>query len=182
MVKTTIPFGLLLASLTVSGCSGSQAKPAGSPADGEHATRPLSADEDQAVADARKDVGPSGLTIDDEILRLCPDVKPPYFDFNSASVKGQFRAALVGIADCMKSGGLKDKDVLLVGHADPRGEEDYNLSLGGKRADSIRAALAKLGAPNGKLDVTSRGALDAKGDDEESWSKDRRVDIRLKKL
>ena len=123
----------------------------------------------------------TGLTISDEILALCPQAKPPYFDFNSSNVKGQFRAALVSIADCMKSGGLKDKDVLLAGHAGPRGEEDYNLSLGGKRADSTRSALQKLGAPGDKLDVTSRGELDATGEDEESWAKDRRVDIRLKK-
>lgn len=170
---------LLAGALTLNGCAENQPPPEVPATDDAYGTRPTSTEEDEAIAEAREEVGPTGMTISEDILRLCPGVKPPYFDFDSAKVRGQFRAAMVGIADCMKDGGLKDKDVLLVGHADPRGEEDYNMALGGRRAQAVRRALEKLGAPAAHLDISSRGELEARGVDEATWAKDRRVDVRL---
>ena len=179
MCKVAVSHCLLACALMVYGCAENQTRPPASPSNDTYKTRPTSPQEDEAVANAQQEVGPTGVSISDEILRLCPGVKPPYFDFDSSNVRGQFRATLVGIADCMKDGGLKDRDVLLVGHADPRGEEDYNLSLGGRRAQAVRSALHALGAPADKLDISSRGELEAQGVDEATWAKDRRVDIRL---
>ncbi|HEU4538910.1 MAG TPA: OmpA family protein, partial [Polyangiaceae bacterium] len=87
---------------------------------------------------------------------------------------------LSGIADCMKNGGLKGKGVLLVGHTDPRGDDDYNMQLGGRRAEAVKSAIAAFGVENGRIDVSSRGEADAKGTEEASWAQDRRVDINLK--
>jgi peptidoglycan-associated lipoprotein len=67
----------------------------------------------------------------------------------------------------------------LVGHADPRGGEEYNLVLGGSRADGVRTFLIDRGLAAGQVASTSRGEMDAKGRDESSWAEDRRVDIRL---
>jgi peptidoglycan-associated lipoprotein len=106
-------------------------------------------------------------------------VKPAYFAYDSADVRDRFRDAVSSIADCMKNGALKGRKLMLVGHADPRGEPDYNLSLGGRRADSVRQAIGAFGAPQGSMDVSSRGEVDARGSDTESWAKDRRVDIKL---
>ena len=143
-------------------------------------SKPLSAPQQAAIDDAEKETGATGLGIQDEILKLCPAVKPPRFSYDSARVKQDFRNTLVALADCMKDGGLKGKDLLLVGHADPRGEEDYNMALGGRRAESVRSALNSLGVDKGRMDVSSRGELEATGTDDESYAKDRRVDIKLK--
>lgn len=67
------------------------------------------------------------------------------FANNSANVNQRFRSRLVELAKCMNEGGLKGRKLLLVGHADPRGEEDYNLALGGRRAGSVHDALSALG-------------------------------------
>jgi peptidoglycan-associated lipoprotein len=67
----------------------------------------------------------------------------------------------------------------LVGHADPRGEDEYNMLLGGRRADNVKAAIVAEGMAGGKIATTSRGELDATGTEETSWSKDRRVDVML---
>jgi peptidoglycan-associated lipoprotein len=67
----------------------------------------------------------------------------------------------------------------LVGHADNRGEEDYNMLLGQKRADNVKGAIISLGMSAAKTLTTSRGELDASGSDESTWAKDRRVDIVL---
>jgi peptidoglycan-associated lipoprotein len=142
--------------------------------------QPLSPVQESAVSDAQVETGATGLHIDDEILRLCPEVNPPRFDFDSSKVKTQFRDTMVDLARCMNNGPMRGRSVLLVGHADPRGEEDYNLSLGGRRAEAVRNALTSLGVQEVRVDVSSRGALDATGRNETTWAQDRRVDIRLK--
>jgi peptidoglycan-associated lipoprotein len=67
----------------------------------------------------------------------------------------------------------------LVGHADPRGEAEYNLSLGGLRADGVKSAIVSARLDQRQITTTSRGELDARGTDEASWQQDRRVDVLL---
>ncbi|HEX7452312.1 MAG TPA: OmpA family protein, partial [Polyangiaceae bacterium] len=79
------------------------------------------------------------------------------------------------------TGPLKGRELRLVGHADPRGEEEYNMVLGGRRADNVKSAIAAEGLAATKIATTSRGKLDAIGTEEASWAKDRRVDVVLGK-
>jgi peptidoglycan-associated lipoprotein len=83
------------------------------------------------------------------------------------------------LAVCFTTGKLKGREMRLVGHADNRGEEDYNMMLGQRRADNVKTAIVSAGMTASKALTTSRGELDATGSDESSWSKDRRVDIVL---
>jgi peptidoglycan-associated lipoprotein len=83
------------------------------------------------------------------------------------------------IAACFTRGPLKGRSLKLVGRADPRGDDEYNMVLGQSRADSVGAALSRDGLERSRMSSTSRGDLDAKGHDENGWSKDRRVDILL---
>lgn len=172
-----LPFIVLIAVLPACGADKPEPRSPASATSGEQAA--LSPEQDQAVARAERETGASGIHVDDEILRLCPNIAPTKFSYNSSQVRNQFRTTLVELSKCMKEGGLKDKKVLLVGRADPRGEDDYNLALGGRRASAVQDALRSLGVDKSRLDLTSRGELDAKGTDEKSWAEDRRVDIRL---
>ncbi|MBI5534989.1 MAG: OmpA family protein [Deltaproteobacteria bacterium] len=164
------------------GCASSAKAPPQAPTQPVAATSRarLTPQQEQAVDQAQGETGANGLSIDDAILKLCPAVTPPRFDYDSARLKSSFRDTMASLAECMRSGGLRDKEVLLVGHADIRGEEDYNMSLGGRRAQAVRAALQSFGIEERRVDLTSRGALDAIGTDESGWAKDRRVDIKLK--
>jgi peptidoglycan-associated lipoprotein len=83
------------------------------------------------------------------------------------------------LATCMTTGKLKGKSVSLIGRADPRGTEEYNLGLGSRRAASVGQYLERLGVGAPQLAVTTRGALDATGTDESTWKQDRRVDVQL---
>jgi len=74
---------------------------------------------------------------------------------------------------------LKGKTMRLVGHADPRGDEEYNMVLAGRRADNVKGAIAGAGLDSARMATTSRGEMDATGTDESGWEKDRRVDIML---
>jgi peptidoglycan-associated lipoprotein len=72
---------------------------------------------------------------------------------------------------------LKGRSVRLVGRADPRGTQEYNMALGERRSNAVGKYLAGLGVGSGQMSETSRGALDATGSDEAAWRKDRRVDL-----
>ena len=104
-----------------------------------------------------------------------------YFNYDSANVTPAAKAVLTKLAKCFADGPLKGRKMNLVGHADPRGEEEYNMVLGGRRADNVKSAIAAEGLSSAKIATTSRGKLDATGSDEESWAKDRRVDVVLGK-
>jgi peptidoglycan-associated lipoprotein len=121
----------------------------------------------------------SAVRISDEIRRACGiSDHDAYFAFDSASLKTEYTKTLDQVATCFTSGPLKGKTVRLVGHADPRGTSDYNMTLGQSRADAVQKYLAGK-MDKSKTESTSRGAMDAAGSDEPSWARDRRVDVML---
>jgi peptidoglycan-associated lipoprotein len=134
----------------------------------------------EAVKKAADENQGGGLRISDEIMKLCPGIRPPKFGYDSAAVSEGWTEAMQQIAKCMNDGGLKGKGLLLTGHTDPRGDDEYNMALGGRRASAVKTALGEFGVDAGRVDVTSRGEVDAKGTDEDTWSQDRRVDIGLR--
>ena len=124
----------------------------------------------------------NGLHIADAIARACnlPRTESaPQFDFDSAAIAPEDLELLAALARCLSEGPLRDKSVDLIGRADPRGEDEYNMSLGESRADSVKRYLHDLGVHPTRVKATSRGELDAMGTDEPTWAKDRRVDIEL---
>jgi peptidoglycan-associated lipoprotein len=124
----------------------------------------------------------SAVHISDEILEACGISKPDaYFAFDSANVRPDDARVLEQLASCFTSGKLKGRTLKLVGHADPRGGSDYNVTLGQSRADAVAGYIVQKGMDKGKTESTSRGAMDATGSDEPSWARDRRVDVLLGK-
>jgi len=97
-----------------------------------------------------------------------------YFDFNESALTTNATATLQKDADCLKSNTRK---VRLEGHADPRGTEEYNLALSDRRAQSVKRYLKNLGVNAHRLRPVPKGKTEAKGTDEASWAKDRRVDV-----
>ena len=74
-----------------------------------------------------------------------------------------------------------DASLFVVGHTDPRAEEDYDHKLGLLRADRARAAVVAQGVQVERIAIGSRGALDAEGTDEATWEADRRIELFLAK-
>ena len=122
----------------------------------------------------------SAVRISDEIVRACGISEPDaYFAFDSAHLRPDDSKVLDQVIACFTSGPLKGKTLKLVGHADPRGGSDYNMTLGQSRADSVAEYMVGRGMDKGKTLSTSRGAMDAIGTDEPTWARDRRVDLTL---
>lgn len=129
----------------------------------------------------------SGLAVSADIAAACglkttsPSGANPTFDTDKDELTSDDKVVLDQIAVCLTTGALKGKAVALIGRADPRGTEEYNLGLGSRRAASVGSYLGRLGVAGPQLAVTTRGALDATGTDEGTWKQDRRVDIQLAK-
>ena len=123
-----------------------------------------------------KDPKRATVVIDPKILELC-NIPTPQFDFDSSALKPQAKEALDALTACFKDGPAKDKNLSFVGHADPRGTDEYNMALGQRRAASVSGYLEQGGIGPSRMETSSRGELDAVGTDEESWAKDRKVQI-----
>ncbi|WP_394820883.1 OmpA family protein [Pendulispora albinea] len=123
------------------------------------------------------------IAISDEIARLCTIRTQvgaaPRFAFDSDDIGEPERHVLGLVARCFTTGPLRGRAIKLTGHADPRGEEEYNMTLAALRATNVKGYLSERGVDRRKIADTSRGELDATGDEEGSWAYDRRVDIDL---
>jgi len=124
----------------------------------------------------------SNISISPEILRACniPD-SDAYFAFDSSNLTAFDQAPLNSVETCFTTGPLAGRSLKLVGHADPRGSADYNMTLGQARADAVSTYLVGHGLGRDRVTSTSRGAMDATGTDETGWAHDRRVDVMLAK-
>jgi peptidoglycan-associated lipoprotein len=154
------------------GCASDPPKPADAPTPVATAATPPAATSAKALEKPGDDPSQSNINISDEIRKACgiTDAEA-FFSYDSANVRPQDKTVLKKLADCFSTGP--------VGHADPRGEEEYNMVLGGRRADNVKSAIAAEGLSAAKIATTSRGKLDATGTEEASWAKDRRVDVVL---
>lgn len=133
-----------------------------------------------AVAAPAEGIRAATVRVDGAIAKACGIeelTEPHHFDTDDASLARADRSLLGSLAECLTKGALRDSRVSLVGHADPRGEHSYNFALGEQRASAVRRHLELLGVASDRITTTSRGELDALGQDEQSWAHDRRVDV-----
>jgi peptidoglycan-associated lipoprotein len=136
-----------------------------------------------AAVEAPKPVQTESLNVAEDIVTLCKIERTPApkFDFNTSDLRSGDKALLQKLAKCMTEGALKGRSVSLTGRADQRGETEYNMALGERRASAAHRYLSSLGVKGDRLQTTSRGELDATGTDDSSMQEDRRCDIDLVK-
>jgi peptidoglycan-associated lipoprotein len=172
-----LKFGMvLLAVVSASACGGEQPPPA-TPEPPPPATQKAQA----ASVPVKDDDGShSEVNIAPDIRKLCGITESEaLFDFDSSKVRKGDHPVLEKLVQCFTTGPLAGKTMRLVGHADPRGDDEYNVALGGRRSSNIKTYLVGLGLKDAQGETTSRGEMDAVGTDDASWGKDRRVDIVL---
>ncbi len=119
------------------------------------------------------------IHIDDKITKACGNIPAAHFAFDSAAVQADAAAALDALARCFSTGPLAGRNMLLTGHTDTRGEREYNIALGQRRAGSVSGYLSTHGMTAPHLSATSHGDLDATGTDDAGWARDRKVDVTL---
>lgn len=99
--------------------------------------------------------------------------EPVYFASASAELDDTARARLREIVERAGTGAT----FLLEGHADRRGEADFNAELGRHRAEAVRDHLGELGVANARTRAVSLGELRASAHGA-LW-RDRRVEIQI---
>ncbi len=104
---------------------------------------------------------------------LC-DLQAVFFGFDSPKLTPDTEAKLTAAAECIMSQG---RLVYLEAHADPRGTEEYNILLTDRRGQGVKSFLVNLGVPPENMQVISKGSLEARGTDEQSYADDRRVEF-----
>jgi peptidoglycan-associated lipoprotein len=102
-----------------------------------------------------------------------------HFDFDSSVVRAGEKSKVSAVADYLKANSMDAVEI--EGHCDERGTEEYNRSLGERRALALREQLVSLGVDPGRIDTISYGKdrpADP-GHDETAWKQNRRGEFIL---
>jgi peptidoglycan-associated lipoprotein len=101
-----------------------------------------------------------------------------YFDFDQFTLTSAARGVLKKNAAYLQANsGVK---VVIEGHCDERGSDEYNLALGERRASAAKQYLVSLGVNAGRLSIISYGEekpLEALSS-EQAWAKNRRAEFK----
>lgn len=108
--------------------------------------------------------------------RIALQAQTVYFDFDQSGIKASERSKLDAAKAYLDSNPAAR--LLLEGHCDWKGTAEYNLGLGDRRANAVKQYLTTIGVAADKLEVLSKGDLDAvENSDEATAANDRRVDL-----
>jgi peptidoglycan-associated lipoprotein len=97
-----------------------------------------------------------------------------FFALDSSELGSEARATLQKNADYLKK--RTSTKVLVEGHADARGTNEYNLALGERRAGAARDYVVSLGIQLDRVTIVSKGEEQpvCRDENEACWAKNRR--------
>ncbi|MBW1917846.1 MAG: peptidoglycan-associated lipoprotein Pal [Deltaproteobacteria bacterium] len=121
----------------------------------------------QVTARARA-YGPEGIAFESEDL---------YFEYDQYTLTLESQELLKKKAAFLRQ--HPEVVVTIEGHCDERGDSDYNLGLGERRAYSAKSYLINLGIAPNRLATVSYGEEQPvdPGHDEDAWARNRRVHL-----
>ncbi|HEX9982377.1 MAG TPA: peptidoglycan-associated lipoprotein Pal [Thermoanaerobaculia bacterium] len=101
-------------------------------------------------------------------------IRDAFFNYDEFTLDADAQAALTASATWLRS--HPEYTLLVEGHCDERGTEQYNLALGDRRANIVREFLMTLGVDASRLRTVSYGEERPfeEGHDESSWAQNRR--------
>jgi peptidoglycan-associated lipoprotein len=98
-----------------------------------------------------------------------------YFDYDQYDIRADAQPVLQTVASWL----LKNMPakILVEGHCDDRGTNEYNLALGDRRAKAVRDYLVALGIASSRIETISYGEEEplCTAQTEECWTKNRRA-------
>ena len=103
---------------------------------------PAAGEQSEPTPKASNHSEPSNYIVLEESVRITCNLpndeeKAPKFDYDKAALRPRGEGILDGVARCLTEGPMKGQSITIVGHADPRGSEDYNQQLGRRRAGNV---------------------------------------------
>jgi len=130
---------------------------------------------DQSTTSQKEDMSQKDQSAKDQSAKDQGQLEPVdvLFDTDSAAIKTDADADIAAAVDWAK---CNDKAALILeGHADPRGTQDYNLQLSAQRAAAVRQKLVDQGVRGDRIVITVFGK---NGPRRDSFKEDRRVTLR----
>jgi peptidoglycan-associated lipoprotein len=124
---------------------------------------------------------PAGITAEEsrELSESLARLEDALFDYDQSAIRPDARQTLARESEIIRRILTKyPTEILrLEGHADERGSAEYNLALGDRRAESVRAFLASMGVPAAQMSIISFGKEQpvCSESDETCWQRNRRV-------
>ncbi|MFW6335015.1 MAG: peptidoglycan-associated lipoprotein Pal [Desulfosalsimonas sp.] len=102
-----------------------------------------------------------------------------YFEFDDSSLTSEARQVLKQKVEWLRDN--PDACIIIEGHCDERGTDEYNLALGSRRAESVKDFLVKAGVDASRLTTISYGEERpaVEGEDEDAWARNRRAEFRF---
>ena len=103
-----------------------------------------------------------------------PDVN---FDFDKYGLNDLGRGRVRQIAGLLEK--VPELNIVLQGHADYKGSDEYNQALGMNRADAVQQELVAMGVDPARLSTVSFGESQPVFSEEEDWARavNRRVEV-----
>jgi peptidoglycan-associated lipoprotein len=101
------------------------------------------------------------------------------FEYDSYVISSSELPKINAVGNYLRQNG--EIKVVAEGHCDERGTVEYNLALGQKRAEAVKAYLVKMGIDGGRIRTISFGAevpVDP-GHTEAAWAKNRRAHFKI---
>jgi peptidoglycan-associated lipoprotein len=95
-----------------------------------------------------------------------------FFSFDDASVQPSERDRLAANVACIEK--TQGKNVLVIGHTDTSGTDEYNIALSERRAQSVADYMARLGTDPARMQIVPKGETEPTGLGDD---KDRRVEF-----
>jgi peptidoglycan-associated lipoprotein len=103
-------------------------------------------------------------------------LQPIFFEFDRSTIGSSERNKAMAAAEHLRSN--PGDRLLIEGHCDWRGTTEYNLGLGDRRASSVRDFLVSLGIDGSRIEVLSKGDLEAtQGASDQQMARDRRAEL-----
>lgn len=117
--------------------------------------------------------------VDDGIVVTFDETSGVYFDTNKFNINSASQTALNKLISVFKE--YPDTNILVVGHTDSQGAEDYNMTLSKNRANAVTDYLAQNGISRGRLKTNWFGESQPMHDNAtaEGRAKNRRVNVAI---
>lgn len=108
-------------------------------------------------------------------------IRDAFFNYDESTLDAAAQSALSASANWLKGAEGAGYRLLIEGHCDERGTEQYNLALGDRRANTAKDYLMTLGIDAGRIRTVSYGEERPfeEGQTESAWSQNRRAHLVL---
>lgn len=173
-MKRTVLIVLLVFALGVSGCAKKKVATDMAAEPAEEEKKAVEIAPDKVVSEEIARVEDAGVRVESAMAGL--PYEDVYFDFDRYDIKGEYERNLMKVSDWILN---SNASVLIEGHCDERGTNEYNLALGDRRSEAVKDFLAASGVPSSRIETISFGeekpVCNQRG--ESCWSRNRRAHI-----